>query len=230
MLNYNIVGIPVKQLIFRTVLTATAGVGAGKCYRNLKDHPGTGNKILKYSIVGGVFGGLLGCTVGIFKGRGALIGAMTQTMYWSLGTAYFSNVRSLIKNSKLKLPGQDEPLKDIVVTSITSGIFTLSVFLFATSNPGILFSATSIGLTAGFLGHHIYEELRIFRLEFLLRMNYPELMLQKEQADMYIDDQLSTNPNYTGPVKERYRIIEYLTNIWFENKHKIEEAKKERGL
>lgn len=30
-----------------------AGTGAGRCYRNLKEHPGTGTQILKYSIVAG---------------------------------------------------------------------------------------------------------------------------------------------------------------------------------
>ena len=49
------------------------------------------------------------------------------------------------------------------------------------------------------IGHHIYEELRILRLEFLLQIHNKELILQKQEADAFIDEQLSTNPYYNGP-------------------------------
>ena len=48
-------------------------------------------------------------------------------------------------------------------------------------------------------GHHIYDEFHILRLEFLLQIHNKELILQKEEADAYIDEQLSTNPYYNGP-------------------------------
>ena len=43
----------ISILLIEFLFAAVAGTGAGKCYRNLKEHPGTGRRILKYSIVAG---------------------------------------------------------------------------------------------------------------------------------------------------------------------------------
>ena len=49
-------------------------------------------------------------------------------------------------------------------------------------------------------GHHIYEGLRVIRLEFLIKQNYPELVAEIKESEGWIEDQCSSNPYYAGPV------------------------------
>lgn len=52
-----------------------------------------------------------------------------------------------------------------------------------------------------FLGHFIYKQLCILRLEFLIRENYPELYQQLKESEKWMEDQRNSNPYYAGPVK-----------------------------
>jgi len=232
-MSYIVGGVPIKRLLYHAALTGVSGVTIGTCYRNLREHPGTGRKIMGYSVAGGGMGALFGVAMSTFRGRHTVLLVMTQTMYWSLTTAFFFNVRSVLSNRKIVLPGQNEPVKDIFLTSTTAGLTASLTSLITGPNPVALLSACSIGMMLGFVGHHLYDQSRILRLEFLLRQNYPELMLQKQEAEAYMEDQVLTNQFYDGPIKPPHPWIEYLSSLspqGYGNQKKIQDALNAEGM
>jgi len=164
----------------------------------MRENPGTGKTLMKYSFAAGLVAGLHGYCVGLWRRMPAAAFFISQTMIGSCVAFGFFSVRYTILSEKLKSPRSGEPVKEVLVTSISAGIATGSYTIFT---GGHVLTSITGGLIAGFLGHFVVEQVRIKRLEFLLKQNHPELMSQLKDAEDYMDREQMANPHYSGPVR-----------------------------
>lgn len=225
MMNYMVAGIPLKRIVRYSTVAAVTGLGSGKCWRNLQEHPGTGHQIINYSIVGGLVGSVVGLSVGAWVGRGVMMLVFSQSMYGSLLTACYCNIHAVITNAEMKLPNREVPINNLVTSSLSGGVTGSLLGLLPGSR---IINMCIVGMAAGFFGHFGFERLRIVRLEFLLHENYPELVSQVREVEEWMDNQCRTNPYYAGPVNPKPEWVRQLASLWGDfGKRNPQELRKE---
>jgi len=208
-MTYKILGYPAWRMGRNAALAIIAGGLCGKCGNNLKNHPGLSKEISNYSLYTGVVGASIGASIGIWQGRQALLATFMGGIQGTFATICFLNVRSLMKNQHFSVR-EGQELNDVQLTAFTGGLIgSLSGLFFWRGFP-VFLGSSSMGLVFGFLGHLLYRRLEIVRLEVLLHHNHPDLIAEFKAAEAYMDEQMTTNPDYTGPVRENPSWLQWL--------------------
>lgn len=227
-MSYIIAGIPVRRIASNAFIAVISGLGCGKCWRNLEEHPGTGFDIIKYSTIGGCVGGVAGFGVGLWMGSRVMLLTLTQSMYGSLMTGTFLNIRSVMSNEKIMLPSNKKPFSELIVSTLSGGITGMIPPILAKWNPAYITSGCTSGIIIGFLGHLAYDQICYLRLEYLLRENYPELVRKHQEAEEYMLQRQKTEYFYTGPIKGNPEWMDYAKSFWggFGKRSWVEENEK----
>jgi len=201
-LNYKVLDLSVKTYLKRCAAAAVAGYGCKQCINDYRNHPENVVRHIKYSLVGGAAGGLRGCLMGLWTGPGVAFPLfLSQTMVASFFTFGFFSIRSSLSNMNVTLPKRDRPINGFLVTTLAGGITGSVISTMSGINGRRMVVSFSLGLLVGIVGHLVFEQAKIWRLEMVLKQNYPELMAELKEAEKYMDQQSYENPYYTGPVR-----------------------------
>jgi len=203
LLQTKVAGQPVQSILKNITFAVASGSAAGVCTCNARDHPDITQRYVKYSIAAGLLGATRGYCIGMWFGAGT-IPLVAMSSATTFATAFgFLNIRSTMKNKNFVLPQINKPFPDVLVSSLSAGITFAGAKIINGGNMRQVLPRLSGGIVIGFIGHLLYEQIQVIRLEYLLKHNYSELVQQLKEAEAYMEEQQITNPDYKGPVNPR---------------------------